>query len=85
MSSPKLNLDSPLRDFWSESERSPEDGDQLNHADLAWIAGEAFYMAMSAHPHREAQRRWLLVARAMADKAIEMLNAEIEAEKKETA
>lgn len=40
---------------------------------------------ITAHPNKEAQRRWLLVARTMADKAIELLNAEIDAEKKGAA
>jgi hypothetical protein len=81
MSSPKLTLDSPIRDFWNESERSPEDGDDVTHADCAWIVSEATYASMSAHPDKDAQRRWLLVARAMADRAIAMLDAEIKAEK----
>lgn len=76
MSRADITLDSPIRDFWDHTERCEADGPDVHHDDLSWIAFEALRLSEEAHPDRETQRKWLLVARTALDKAIGMLDAE---------
>lgn len=76
MSRADITLDSPISAFWDERERGPADGPEVTHGDLQWIAFEALRLSEEAHPNRETQRKWLLVARTALDSAIGMLDAE---------
>lgn len=82
MNRDKITLDSPIRDFWDADERTPEDGPEITRADCAYMAHEAAWLAINAHPHAEDERKWLLVARTMADMAIRKLDAEQKAKPK---